>query len=162
MINQSGVERGRLALKTFHNFSVTHFGASYSFSSLDDLISAIKKQKGALFIEEYIGDLANLLEMSDSDVNDAMESLAEKARGKIPANWISWGDALKGKVENYSFVDALKYTVVESSKDVAGGLAEAGDAAIFTLKVMKFLIPALIIGGIGWIGFSRIKQVAGK
>lgn len=161
-MNQSSVERGRLALKTFHNFSVSNFSSSYGFASLDDLIAAIKKQKGALFVEEYIGDLATLLEMSESDVDDAMIDLAKKAHGRVPENWMTWGAALQDKVENYSFVDALKYTVVESSKDVAGGLAEAGDAAIFTLKVMKFLIPALIIGGIGWIGFSRIKQVAGK
>jgi len=161
-MNQSSVERGRLALKTFHNFSVSNFGSSYGFASLDDLIAAIKKQKGALFVEEYIGDLATLLEMSESDVDDAMVELAKRARGKIPENWQTWGNALQNKVENYSFVDALKYTVVESSKDVASGLAEAGDSAIFTLKVMKFLIPALIIGGVGWIGFSRIKQAAGK
>ena len=160
-MNQSSVERGRLAIKTFHNFSVSNFSSSYGFASLDDLIAAIKKQKGALFVEEYIGDLATLLEMSESDIDDAMITFAKKARGQIPENFLAWGSALQNKVENYSFVDALSYTAKESAKDVVGGIAEAGDAAIFTLKVMKYLIPAILIGGVAWIGFRRVKQVAG-
>lgn len=160
-MKQLSVERGCAALKTFHNYSAMNFADVYRVPSLDVLIQTIKKQKGARFVDEYIGDLAELLDMSESDVEDAMITFAKKARGQIPENFLAWGSALQNKVENYSFVDALSYTAKESAKDVVGGLAEAGDAAIFTLKVMKYLIPAILIGGVAWISFRRVKQVAG-
>lgn len=160
--NYSAVERGRNAFKAFHNYATANFPENYHFQSPDDLIANIRLQKGARFIDEYVGDVANQLELSDTQVDETMENLAKKSQGKIPANWVSWGNALSDKVMDYSWFDAVTYTALESSKDILSGVAEAGDAAIGTLKVMKYLVPALIIGGVAWIGYSRIRQTAGR
>lgn len=161
MINLADQEKGRLCFKFFHNFASQNFSA-YPFQKMDDLIATVKTQKGALFVDEYLGSVAGQLDLSDADLKESMEDLAKKLGGGIPANWITWGNALADKVNDYSLYSAAKYTVVETAKDVVGGVAEIGDSAIFTLNVMKYLIPVLIIGGVGWIGYSRIRSAAGR
>jgi len=160
--NQSGIERGRSAFKAFHNYATAHFPENYKIRTVDDLIDAAKQGRKSLTLDQYVGDLANSLEISDTQVNEAMERLAKKGEGRLPQNWQSWGNALSDKVMDYSFFDAVTYTAIESTKDIGAGLAEAGDSAIFTLKAMKYLIPALIIGGVAWIGYSRIRSTAGR
>lgn len=154
-------DKGRLCFKAFHNYSASNF-PSYQFRSLDDLITTVKSQKGARFVDEYLGSLANSLGLSDGDLKVSMEDLAQKTSGGIPANWMTWGQALEDKVQDYSILDAAIYTSKESAKDIIGGIAEAGDSAIFTLKVMKYLVPAIIIGGVAWISYSKIRGVAGR
>ena len=159
--NLSDIEKGRLCFKFFHNFSASNF-SSYPFRSLDDLIDAVKRQKGAVFADEYLGGVARNLGLSDADLKESMEDLSKSLSGFPPANFITWGTALSDKVQDYSILDAAKYTALESAKDIAGGVAQAGDAAIFTLKAMKWVLPALIIGGAAWIGYSKIRTVAGR
>lgn len=155
----AAVEKGRLCFKFFHNFSTGRFPA-YRFTSVDELISAVKKQKGALFVDEYLGDLALQFGLSEPDLRESMESLSRALSGNLPAEWMTWGKSLSDKVQDYSILDASIYTATESAKDILSGVAEAGDAAIFTLKAAKYLVPAIIIGGLVWISYSRIRQVA--
>jgi hypothetical protein len=159
--NLSGQERGRSAFKAFHNYAVSNFPENYQLKNVDELITAAKNGRAGLDLATYVGDLANSLEISETQANEAMENLAKKGEGRIPKNWQDWGNALSNKVMDYSFFDAVTYTAIESTKDIAGGVAQVGDSAIFTLKVMKYLVPALIIGGVAWIGYSRIRQTAG-
>ena len=160
--NQSGIERGRSAFKAFHNYATANFPDNYKIKTIDDLIVAAKHGRSSLDLVTYVGDLANSLEISDTQVNEAMERLAKKGEGRLPQNWQSWGNALSDKVMDYSWFDAVTYTAIESAKDIGAGVAEAGDSAIFTLKVMKYLIPALLIGGVAWIGYSKIRSTAGR
>lgn len=160
--NQSGIERGRNAFKAFHNYATANFPENYHLKNVDELVSAAKQGRSSLDLVTYVGDLANSLEISDTQVDEAMERLAKKGEGRVPQNWQNWGSALSDRVMDYSWFDAVTYTAVESAKDIGAGVAEAGDSAIFTLKVMKYLVPALIIGGVAWIGYSRIRSTAGR
>lgn len=152
---------GRNVLKYFHNSMAALYGDDYPFQSIDETIDEIKKQRGAKLIEEHMGDLQSLLNLTDSQVESAMSNLARASGGRFP-NWNSFTSAMSGKAQEFSFLDAASYTVTESAKTIVSGVAEAGDAAIVTLKAMKFLIPALVIGGVAWIGYSYIRKTAGR
>lgn len=155
------VDTGREALTFFHNFQVVRYGDAWPYQSVDELIDNVRLQKGARFVDEYVGDVVQGLGLTLRQVEDAMSSLSKASGGKVP-HWQAFGDAMSNRLQNYTFLEVFDYVATNSAGDIVKGVAEAGDAAIVTLRGLKWIVPALILGGVAWIGYSYIRRTAGR
>jgi len=151
------IEIGRQALQYFHNEMIRVWNNDsdkendykISFQELIDFLN--KKNNG------FLGGFGFAIiesDLHDSQVNDAMEELASRCNGKIPA-WSSFTNALLGKVGKLSFYD-MGPAIIEVTKgtvrDIALGAEKVGNEVISTgstlLKNAAWFIPAILGGGI--------------
>lgn len=150
---QSDIDRGLSALKIFHNYSIVKYPQNYQidFSYLQDLIR--KQNKFAI---EGIGLQANSIEISDSQLDDAMKKLADSTKGKIP-NWQAFGSAMSGRIQDFSYMEAATYTTTETAKDLAKGAQEVGNVAIDTFKSLGMFLPIIVVGGLAFYVYNKAK-----
>lgn len=100
--------------------------------------------------------------MRDGQVEDAMESLAEKSQGKVPTN-SSFFQALSARAANLTFVDYVfgaPEIAAGTAKDLGKGIVAVGDATLDVLKTFKVIGPLLIVGAVVFIFYSKVKKVA--
>lgn len=156
------IAKGREALLYFHNDSVKFPNYGLTF---DTLLMKVSGGKPTIFLEgfglaiESIDD-GGFFSFGTNKVRDAMKALAEKAQGKIPATKGAFFTALSDEAMNYSFVDAAGFVGVETAKKVGEGLVEVGDTVATTLKGLGVIFPFIVIGGIAFIAYSRVRKLA--
>lgn len=156
------ISKGREALLYFHNASVGYQNYGLTF---DGLLTKVSKGKPTIFLEGFGLAIESLDEggffsFGTSKVKDAMLALARKAQGRIPTNYSDFFSALSDEAMNYSFVDAAGFVGVETAKVVGTGLVDVGDNVITTLKGLNFLFPIIILGGVAFIAYSKIRKAA--
>lgn len=152
------IDKARLALSYFHNNSVA-FKPKYSYT----LESLITKLGGTMFLEDF-GFAINTIGMSVSDVEDAMDALANKSQGNIPTK-TSFFQALSNRVSNPTFMDYVGATpkiAGDTALTVVKGAAEVGNAVLDTGKSLLVIGPLLIVAAVVFIGYSRVRQIAGR
>ena len=152
----SDEERGRAALREFHNHSVNRYGDVYRYTFDELLREATKKNK---FLLEGLGLAINSMEMSDEKVNRAMHELADAGKGRIPADWNGWFTAVKDSAMKVSFAEVVTYVASESAKDVVAGAQEIGDAVITTGKSLLTIMPLVLTLAAVFIVYNKAKSV---
>lgn len=156
------IEKARLGLSFFHNSSIGL--GNYNFS-LDGLINTIAggANKTTAFLEDF-GFAINTIGMSVSQVQDAMESLANVSQGRIPTR-TAFFQSLSSRISNPTFMDYVGVTpkvIGESAVDLAMGAKEIGDAFIDTGKSLLVLGPLAIVVAVGFILYARTRSIAGR
>lgn len=150
------IDRGREALKYYHNESVKFPNYGLKFDEL------ILRFGGADFLDG-LGLAINSNSMSDSHVQDAMENLANQGKGRMPGSFSVFFKALSDREGNLTFSDWVG-GIPEISKNIASdigkGAAEIGNAVIDTGKSLLIVGPLLIVAAVIFIGYSKVKRLA--
>jgi hypothetical protein len=151
------IKRGVDALTYFHNRAL-RYPENYSIS-FDDLKIRLSEVSKGQFLSGFGFAIENS-ELSERDVRESMERLADAGAGKIPSRWNDFFNALHREPSGFSF-DALVSTVKSTASDIGSGLKQVGDVSIDTLKnaggYVKFL-PMLAFLGIGAYIWFRVKK----
>lgn len=154
------IEKARLALSFFHNYSIQF--SKYKVKTIDELSEIVGKKSPTIFLESF-GFAINTIGMSVSQVEDAMESLADQSQGLVP-NQASFFTALSDRISRPTFLDYVGATprvALDSASDVVKGAADVGNAVIDTGKSLLVIGPLLIVVAIVYIGYRRTKSLAG-
>ncbi len=154
---------GRKALMSFHNYAISKYKQNYN-RSFEQLLDELASNRviGGPYLTEGLGLAINSNEMSDSKVRAAMEFLADKGQGRLPATSTAWFKALTDQSTSVSFLESIPYVAVESAKDVVKGTAEIGKAVIDTGKSLLTVGPILIVGAVIFIGYAYTRRIAGR
>ena len=142
-INGVNYLRGADALKRFHTASRSLFPNSVNYS-YEELIGTLTKRTGQIAFVDSLGFAINSVGFSNSRVQSAMYSLAQKAQGKIPSKNGDFFNHLQNEGYKINFVDAVTFVTKESVKDIVTGAQAIGDSIITTGKIFNFLLPAIV------------------
>lgn len=138
------MEKGRIALAAFHSASLKY--DSYTPKSVDDLISLYGK-KGEIY-QDGIGLAVSVNNISEREAENIMFNLASVTRGRIPKDHQAYVNAIGKKAGEISYLDLTLSVSSEVAKTVAGGAQALGDSLITTGRIVNFILPALILGGL--------------
>jgi hypothetical protein len=100
-----------------------------------------------------------IFELSMAEAKDVMEKLADQSAGKLPADWMIFHKALTNEAKNPSFWKAIKFVSYESAKDIATETANIGAGIINTVRLSKYAIPVLVIGGAAFLVYRFTRKV---
>jgi hypothetical protein len=96
-----------------------------------------------IFIDGW-GFMVRTLNMDSGKVEDAMKAIASKSKGQPPTSQ-AVQQALSARAQQFDWGEAIKFTAVESAKQITQGVQEVGKSVISTGKMMNFLMPAIPI-----------------
>jgi hypothetical protein len=153
---QSDIDRGREALKYFHNQASTYPIYSLGFEQMIDTVSGGAKKTP--FFLEGLGFAIEQIDISTSKLKTSMENLADQGRGKLPATSQAFFKALSDEVQNINWITAAPEVVKGVAVDLVKGVAEGGESIIGVLKTMNVIIPIMVVLGVVWIGYSKIEK----
>lgn len=160
---QNQIDKGLEALKWFHNRAASYPGYSYTFDSFQDA-AAGGHAKVSNFLEGLgmaIESVSNYGFLNPNKVKDAMESLADKGAGKIPANPQAFFNALNDSAQDVSWLETGTYAAKETAKEVIKGAQAVGDTVITTAKTLNMILPILAVGAVIFIVVQKTKRIAG-
>lgn len=158
---QNQLDKGREAMKYFHNQASKYSGYALTFDQMLDAVGG-GGQKTSIFLEglglaiDSIGDEF----LGGNKVENAMENLADQGQGKLPANRNAFFSALSGEAQNVSFIDASKVVAVETGKELLSGAQAVGDSVITTFQSLGAFLPLLVVGAVAFIVISKARKVA--
>lgn len=155
--NQADYETGYDAIIAFHNKSVTSYKENYHFT-LVGLVKELSARRNQKFFIEGLGLAIQNADMSKSRAKSAMEVLAIKGKGRIPATNGAFYTALVDEAATPNWIDGSAFVLVESAKNVVTGVSHVGDAVINTgagilssaesiSKNLAWIVPLITIGG---------------
>lgn len=153
------IDRGRAALKYFHNRSCAY--SPYK-ETLDSLISKVGGKRPEFFLEG-LGMAINTIGMSDSQVRDAMTNLAEVSHGQVPQNSVFY-KALSNRVSSLTtgdWIKGLPEIAGNTALDAAKGFEAVGNAVLDVGKSLLTVGPLLVVVAIIFIGYQRTRKFAG-
>lgn len=137
-------ENGLRAIEMFHTHSKNLFPMAY-YLTFDELVQIIDGRG-----KSSISGLGLGIAITDTDwdkVDEAMEALAETAKGQIPATNNSFNMALSNRLQEIDF-DAIMEISSDTATDLVKHSQELGDKALTGLKgtfalfsQAKYLIP---------------------
>lgn len=154
----SDIDRGREALKYFHNESTRY--PEYQ-ESLDSLTSKVGGKYPLVFLDGLGFASA---EMRTGQVQDAMVSLARQGQGRIPSNNSLFFKALSDRATNLTTADwigGLPEIAGNTALDAAKGFQQVGNAVLDLGKSFKTLGPLLIFAAVIFIGYRKTRKYAG-
>lgn len=148
-------------------------------------VEAIKK----IWIEGIGLASKQVYSATEDKIKGIMYNLADAAAGQIPANYNSINQFITGKASGWGFKDAVVETTIataediaegtvkaietaqagleeayEVTKDLAEGVAATAKGVASGLKLTQYIIPALLLGGVGmifYLGFTKRKEISG-
>lgn len=116
------------------------------------------------FFSSWLTGGDNIAVMPDSQIQAAMQALAQTGGGKIPTNLNLFYQYLKDQSTQVTFVDSLWYVAQAIVGTVAQGAQKAGEAvenaaqgALDTLNIFATYEPYFIAGGLALAGFVAYK-----
>ncbi len=154
---QTDIDRGREAIKYFHNASVYY--PAYGLT-MDTLITRVAPGSEEIFLDS-LGFAISSIELSTGALESAMESLATQAQGNIPKQ-AAFFRALSDQAQNFGVMDWMPYVAKESAKDVLKGAQAVGDAVIDTGKSLLVIGPLLVVMAVVFIGYAKTRAYAGR
>lgn len=152
------------AITFFQNYSRSFFTEENSYS-LNDIVEIFNKKRG-----NQIGGLGlgiKMSEASESQVEDAMESLAEKMQGKIPDSMSPFRSALAGRMQEVDIASSKFFkevigqtviTLVEKSQTVGKTVMNVGEGVAFWSKYSTYLLPFVGVIGLSGSVYYVIKN----
>lgn len=140
--NGSDYLRGADALKRFHTAAKSLFPKNVNYT-YDQLLVTLSKRTGQVAFVEGLGLAINSVGFSNSQVQTAMYSLAQKAMGKIPSKNGDFFNHLQDEGYKINFVDAVTFVAKESVKDIVVGAQAIGDSVLLTGKLLTYALPVI-------------------
>lgn len=151
-------ELGLKVFKSFWDWNRRFNPNSFNYS-FDEFLSFYGKKKDIYL--DGIGGAVRENDFSDAQTETAMRTLANSSKGKIPSSWYDYFRAFNNEVGKINWIDAGVFVVSESAGDALGGAQDLGKSLITSAKVLNFILPALIIGGVLFLAFSWINTASG-
>lgn len=164
---ENDVDWGREAVKFFHNRMASNF-SNYTIS-MDELIRRISTYTAGnsqpdIFLDG-LGFAISSNNMSESQVQDAMEKLADISGGNIPSNPSVFEKALTDRLQNITagdWIGAAPTIAAETAATALSGIQAVGDSVIATGKTLTAIAPFLIVGAVIFIVYARARQIGGR
>lgn len=160
MTNTGDISRGREVLQVYHTILVENY--SYA-GTLDALIDSISKPlKNAQLFLDNVGYNVRINEASDSQIQDAMENLAENYQLDVPP-WMSFGKAIAQRISNPTATDyffGAPEIIGGIAKDLAVGAQRTGNAVLDVFKSLEVIGPLLAVGVIVYLVIKKAKNVS--
>ncbi len=139
-------ELGTKALRSYFENMVRFYPAIFKDYSFEKFLATIAtKVKGGRTLADGLGGGIRETGLSSSQVSEGMKKLAQNSRGRVPATFTDFFNALTKQATQVNYLDAAAFVLVESTKDVVKGAAEVGDSLITTGKILNFILPAILI-----------------
>lgn len=151
--------RGKTALVYYHNAMVTLYPQKYKLD-LQSLIRGLTaREKNKYFVDGLGLGILNA-EATDKTVRNAMEYLASKGGGNVPASNNTFFQSIANQVTaDIKFTDISSFVVLETAKDVLVGVSKVGekiidggeaalDTSVSLIKSLKWVLPVVVIGGV--------------
>lgn len=148
---------GKAALVYFHEEAL-NFPDNYKIATIDDLLEAMRQQyypglPDLSIFCEGLGLAIRTSGVSDSQVHDAMTSLADQGQGKLPTNQNMFFGAIANQGENPSFLATATAVASMSAQQIAQGAQAVGQTALnvgkSALSVANiFGNPVVLAGGL--------------
>jgi len=156
------IAKGREAMKYFHNQASKYSGYALGFDQMLDIVGG-GGPKTSIFLE----GLGFAIESTQADgflggskVESAMEDLADSGAGRLPSSKNAFFKAISDGAQNTDWVEASKFVVLESSKEIGTGLVDVGNTITSTLKSLGAVLPIAIVGAVLYVIYSKAKKVA--
>lgn len=153
------IDRGRSALTYFHNYSVNRFGSAYPHVSRDNLAVYVGRGHADIFLDG-LGFAINQIDMRESQVKDAMESLASRSQGRTP-DQNSFFKSLSDRASALTFADYV-YGAPEISKGIAKDAIDLAEDVGNTVKFFAtptgvlLVVGVLAVVGIGYLKLNKV------
>lgn len=153
-------ELGQIVLDKFNYFLQNKWHVSYSY---DEIARAMGFKNTAILVDG-IGFQFRTLGEDYSDLNEAMQNLANASGGKIPTK-ASFDAALRDvATQTFSFVELqnstdnpIVYVAAGIADEVLNGAQYVGDKVIDTGKTLLNFAPYLLLGGVALYIFLNVK-----
>ena len=141
-LNDPDYIKGLDTLKRFHSSAQSLFPKNVTYS-FDQLLSTLTSRKGQVAFVESFGLAINSVNFSNSKLQSAMYSIAQRSQGKIPSKNSDFFLYLQNEGAKIDFVDAVTFVTKESVKDIVVGAQAIGDSVLLTGKLLNFALPAI-------------------
>ena len=153
-------ELGQIVLDKFNFYQQNKWHVTYSY----DQIARAMGFKNTAILVEGIGFQFRILGENYSDLNTAMQNLANASGGKIPTK-ASFDAALRDEAtKTFSFVDIqnntnnpVVYVAAGIADNVLNGAQYVGDRVIDTGKTLLNFAPYLLLGGAALYIYLNVK-----
>ena len=160
----SDVPNGTQALQYYFNYSTQY--PNFPYTDFQTMLNDLTAQSPELI--STIGFTIRTADISDSQVQTAMQNVADHGQGNLPANLSVFFNALGKAASNPGFWDAIPFVAAQSFSQIASGVAtglqNVGTGVLGTLSLAstaaKYL-PIILIGAGGlwlYINYSAIKK----
>lgn len=160
MINAGDIARGREVLQVYHNILVNDYSSQLTLDALIEEIS--KPLKNAQLFLDNVGYNVRINEASDSQISDAMSSLADNYQLDTPP-WMSFGQAIAQRISNPTATDyffGAPQILGGIAKDLATGAQRTGNAVLDVFKSLEVIGPLLAVGVIVYLVIKKAKNVS--
>lgn len=158
---QTQIAKGKEALTYFHNQAMLYPNYNLTYQRLLDIVGGGEKKNG-YFLEGLglaIEEVGEGGWFSGNKTKTAMESLADKGKGRIPQQ-SAFFSAIAGEAMNINWFDAAPSVVVGVAQDVVEGVAEGGKSVITTLKSLNVVLPAVAVAAVLYLIYAKVKKAA--
>lgn len=155
------LEAGKKGLEYFRIASLPY--PKFKSMSYNDLLSLVGGKNPDIFLDGF-GFTINSLEMSQGQVQEAMQYLAQAAQGGIPKQTLFF-QALSTRLTNITTSDyilGLPSIAKDTAVDVVKGAQQVGDAVLDTGKTLLMVGPLLVVLAVIFIGYGKTRTLAGR
>lgn len=141
MSNRVGLD----AFQKFYNMQRLFHGNKVTYS-FDEMLNFYGKKKDVYL--NFVGDLITDKIVTQGRLDAALNQLARDSNGLILKNPILISNYIQNQAVKMDWVEMTKFVAIESSKDILKGAAAIGDSIISTGKILTYLLPVIVIGGL--------------
>lgn len=103
-------------------------------------------------------------DISDSKISSSMKNMVSRSGGKVPSGIQPFFQFISNESTKITFIDAVAIagnTLVDTGGDILGGAQDLGDSIVTSAKVLNFILPLLIVGGVLLLAFSWLNRASG-
>ena len=145
-------QRGKDALQYFHNRAL-NYPENYKLR-YEELIQYLdQKYKGVFFDGFGFGIVS--AGMTEGQVQQGMEALADQGKGRLPNQMNAYFNALIDPARSFSFSDAAREVIKGTARDLVEGAAATGKAVLSASSSLLTILPIAL--GAGVILFFYMK-----
>lgn len=151
---------GEKALQYFYNKATSYSGND--LPAFQDFLSGLSSKSPELI--STIGFTARTIGLTDSQVQTAMEQVADQGQGQVPQNFSVFFNALGQAGENPSFWSAIKFVSWNTAQTLIQDAQSAGSSiqqgVMSTISLSKYL-PWMLGIGVGLFIVTYASSLGG-
>lgn len=154
--DQQDYDAGIKVLRTYWNFSKA------GTSTFDEfLVKVFPVEKKRPIYIRGIGLGVNSSGATDSEVFSAMKKMAALSQGRIPSDYQVFFKFIGNETITINWISALAYTAGETGKTLLGGAEDLGGSLITSAKILNYILPIIVVGGVLLLVYSWINRTSG-
>ncbi len=162
--DQEDIDEATKAVTYFYS-RASQYPDNFPYTSVDDLIAALKAQNSYFMIgfgNAILSIIDGNVGYGESELQATMEKLADTGQGKIPSNWNTWFSSVGQAASNPSFWTSIEYTAGASAVQAVQGLQKVGADALTGLSAASSMLKYLPYIGLALAGFYVYTLAGGQ